>query len=257
VNANPVMNRLRTLVPLVALPFALGACDWFTDFKSQPRIEPWEPTSQRDDDTTHAPRGNPQNSVPVGGTVAAGYQISHLNFPATVDSFSAYPNPTPPSVASLQNGRKYYTINCAVCHGEKGTGDGPVTKYGFPMIGLSGPPATARSDGYIFGMIRNGRGLMPPYNRIEEMDRWDVVNYVRSLQGTVPNLTGGTAPYGYPGQTGAAVPGPTRTAPTVPAPMWRPTGAAAPVASDSAAGLTARPASDSANRPTETKRGTP
>ena len=43
-----------------------------------------------------------------------------------------------------------------------------------------------RTDGYIFGMIRNGRGLMPPYNRIEEMDRWDVVNYVRALQGKLP-----------------------------------------------------------------------
>ena len=46
--------------------------------------------------------------------------------------------------------------------------------------------AKARSDGYIWGMIRNGRGLMPPYNRIEEMDRWDVVNYLRGLQGKYP-----------------------------------------------------------------------
>ena len=32
--------------------------------------------------------------------------------------------------------------------------------------------AKAYADGYIFGMIRNGRGLMPTYNRIEEPDRW-------------------------------------------------------------------------------------
>ena len=46
-------------------------------------------------------------------------------------------------------------------------------------------PAPGRTDGYILGMIRNGRGLMPSYNRIEELDRWDVVNYVRGLQGGV------------------------------------------------------------------------
>ncbi len=40
-----------------------------------------------------------------------------------------------------------------------------------------------RTDGYIFGMIRNGGVFMPTYNRIEEMDRWDVVNYVRALAG--------------------------------------------------------------------------
>ena len=32
-------------------------------------------------------------------------------------------------------------------------------------------------------MIRNGRGLMPTYNRIEEPDRWDIVNYLRAIQG--------------------------------------------------------------------------
>ena len=36
--------------------------------------------------------------------------------------------------------------------------------------------------GVIFGIIRNGRGLMPPYNRIEENDRWDLINYLRALQ---------------------------------------------------------------------------
>jgi len=30
----------RRLVP-AALLLSLGACDWFTDFKDQPRIEPW------------------------------------------------------------------------------------------------------------------------------------------------------------------------------------------------------------------------
>ena len=41
-------------------------------------------------------------------------------------------------------------------------------------------------------MIRNGRGTMPTYNRIEEMERWDVVNYVRGLQdGDGADRTGG------------------------------------------------------------------
>ncbi|MGI9090477.1 MAG: c-type cytochrome, partial [Gemmatimonadaceae bacterium] len=78
-----------------------------------------------------------------------------------------------------------------------------------------------RTDGYIFGMIRNGRGAMPTYNRIEEMDRWDVVNYVRALQGTVsiPVAVGPLAP---PGVTGRWVPGATLTAPTRPSPFIAP-----------------------------------
>jgi hypothetical protein len=67
-------------------------------------------------------------------------------------------------------------------------------------------------------MIRNGRGLMPTYNRIEEPDRWDIVNYVRSLQGKL-----GTAPdttHGFPGENGTTVPGPSVSAPTRPAPYY-------------------------------------
>ena len=40
------------------------------------------------------------------------------------------------------------------------------------------------SDGYIYGMIRVGRGLMPAYGyRVTHFDRWHIVNYVRQLQG--------------------------------------------------------------------------
>jgi hypothetical protein len=62
---------------------------------------------------------------------------------------------------------------------------------------------------------------MPNYNRIEEEDRWDVVNYLRALQGRIPGVVADTSPAGYPGENGAFVPGATRTAPTRPAP-YRP-----------------------------------
>jgi mono/diheme cytochrome c family protein len=219
---------IRTRLLVAAMLPLLGACDWFTDFKQQPRIEPWEPASQMDADTIHAPRGQPQYSVPVTGTFVAGYQVGYGALPGVVDSIGRIAvNPTAPSPASLANGRKYYTINCSVCHGDTGVGNGPATQngYGMPGISIISDGTKARTDGYIYGMIRNGRGLMPTYNRIEEMDRWDVVNYVRALQGTIQN-TAGLGQVGYPGQNGATVPGYTATAPTRPAPMYRTAGTA-------------------------------
>ena len=148
----------------------------------------------------------------------AGFQVSYAPLPGTIDSMASLRNPTPSGEASLTNGRKYYQINCAVCHGDAGGGDGPATKLGIPGISLVTDITRGRTDGYIFGMIRNGRGLMPSYNRIEDPDRWDVVNYVRGLQGT-----GGrevqTGPLAAPGITGRMLPGPSRTAPTRPAPF--------------------------------------
>jgi mono/diheme cytochrome c family protein len=235
-------TRLRRAGAL-ALTIALTACSWFTDFKEQPKVDPWESPSD-----SIPMRGNPQFSVPIYGSAAPGYVVSRASLPGTIDSMASIPNPVPADARSLRNGRMYYTINCAVCHGDQGKGDGPIVAKGFPPIPLAGPasPAPGRTDGYIWGMMRNGRGLMPSYNRIEEMDRWDVVNYVRGLQGRYAVQTG---PVGLPGETGDKLPGPSETGPTRPSPYYvhagsqaGPAGARGGQRADSAA----RPAVDSA-----------
>jgi mono/diheme cytochrome c family protein len=170
-------------------------------------------------------RGNPQNSVSVYGSAAPGYAVSRMPLPGTLDSMAAIPNPVPADARSLHNGRMYYQINCAVCHGEAGKGDGPIlaTKAIFPPP-LIGPSAESKSDGYLWAIIRNGRGAMPSYNRIEELDRWDVVNYVRGLQGRYQVAIG---PVGLPGETGDKVPGYSQMGPTRPSPYWHRAGAQA------------------------------
>jgi len=198
---------------LTAIVLTTAGCSWFTDFKQQPKIDPWESIAD-----SIPPRGNPQTSVPMYGTAAAGYQFGRAALPPVIDSMAGIPNPTAPDQRSLNNGRINFQINCAVCHGPLGHGDGPATRFGMAGISLITDITKSRTDGYIFGMIRNGRGLMPTYNRIEEPDRWDVVNYVRSLQGKF-----GAPPdtsHGLPGQTGPLVPGASVSAPTRPAPYF-------------------------------------
>ena len=212
--------RFARSLTIVLLPMTFGACTWFTDFKRQPAIEPWEPMSQNDADTTTPPRGAPLHSVPLNGVPAAAYAISYNRLPGVIDSFSVIPNPVPADERSVANGRLEYQINCSMCHGMNGSGIGTMVKYGF-AIGLSSGNALTRSDGYIWGMIRNGRGAMPSYNRIDQMDRWDIVNYVRALQGK-GTIKADTTHAGYAGQNGTTVPRASRTAPTVPAPFFKP-----------------------------------
>jgi mono/diheme cytochrome c family protein len=204
----------RLVAMVGATTIGVTGCSWFTAFVEQPKVDPWEAISFPTN-TLQPSRGNPQYSVPINGTFVAGFQVSYAQFPATIDSMSSLKNPTPAAGASLINGRKLYQINCSPCHGTAGKGDGPVGKYGLPAPSLLTESAKGRTDGYIWGIIRNGRGPMPTYNRIEEMDRWDVVNYVRGLQ----NQSVPTGPVGYPGQTGTALPGATIDAPTRPAPF--------------------------------------
>jgi mono/diheme cytochrome c family protein len=208
-----------------------SACSWFTDFKDQPDIDPWQSPA----DTIGA-RGNPQFSVAVTGRTAPGFMASYANGgPVLDDTLARLRNPVPADARSLDNGRKYYQINCAVCHGLAGgaqpsapgggaLGDGPVAgpKYGFYPPSLRTDRVRNFPDGYIWGVIRNGRGTMPPYDRIEEMDRWDVVNYIRALQ--QQNVTVPVTPAGKPGETGRTLPGYTRLGPTIPSPYLRPDG---------------------------------
>lgn len=93
-------------------------------------------------------------------------------------------NPVAATPESLERGEEMYLRMCAPCHGPDGSGTtGYVVPAGFPPFPLTGDNVVAFPDGYIYGIIRVGRGLMPPYGyQISNFDRWHIVNYVRQLQ---------------------------------------------------------------------------
>ncbi|MDB4879533.1 MAG: hypothetical protein JWL60_979, partial [Gemmatimonadetes bacterium] len=68
-------SALRGLA-LSSVALGLGACSWFTDFKEQPKFDPWESTSD-----TVPMRGNPQNSVSIYGTAVPGFAVSRAAMP--------------------------------------------------------------------------------------------------------------------------------------------------------------------------------
>jgi mono/diheme cytochrome c family protein len=223
------MKTLRMLLGPSALALAVTGCNWFTDFKQQPSVNSWQHFSS-DSAANKGFRGNPAGSVPTTGATVPEYAISHSNSMATLDSFNIIRNPVAADARSLATGRMYYAINCAVCHGDTGDGKGSLAAaapgYSFAPP-INGDATKARTDGYLWGIIRNGRGFMPSYNRIEDMERWDVVNYVRGLQGRLAQPVP-TGPLGLPGETGDKLPGATRVGPTVPSAHVKPMAGPAP-----------------------------
>jgi mono/diheme cytochrome c family protein len=209
------------------LALLLTSCEWFTSFKEQPKIKPWQAKFHGE---TVPFRGNPQLSVSIDGATVLAYGISRPEYPtvlpAVIDSMAGIPNPVVADDRSLRNGRMYFQINCAVCHGPGGAGDGVMLRYGVAAPSLLSDRAKGLTDGYIWGIIRDGRLSMPTYDRIESGDRWDVVNYVRGLQGRLARSVP-TGPVGRPGETGRTLPGATASAPTRPAPYSSPASATA------------------------------
>jgi mono/diheme cytochrome c family protein len=103
---------------------------------------------------------------------------------------------SPTDTAALNRGKVMFDRHCFVCHGPEGKGDGPIlNKQGetgkFPYApNLTLPVTVGRTDGYLYGIIDVGRGLMPPYGpRMNDKERWAIVLHLRQLQraaGAVP-----------------------------------------------------------------------
>lgn len=115
----------------------------------------------------------PAQSIPIQG-------------PVTIPGMGAPQNPMEADDASIARGAELYVINCKMCHGDTGEGTGPVAAFlvNFKPANLTSDVVQSKSDGSIFLTITNGlEGRMPPLNEnFTVSERWDVVNFVRTLK---------------------------------------------------------------------------
>jgi len=98
-------------------------------------------------------------------------------------------NPVKPTQESLEKGKKWWGIDCAMCHGQNGDGKGDTARDMKLQIPDFTDPSTlkGRTDGDLFYIIQNGHQDMPPEGtRLKPEEYWDLVNYVRSLAKAKP-----------------------------------------------------------------------
>jgi len=152
-----VANRLALASVLV-----LAACrpetvihriDWFAGMVTQRSFKPYV-----------------MNRTPVDGTVP----VTGVAPVADLDYDDHLLNPRTRTSESINRGKFLYETYCLVCHGVQGKGDGPISSAaGGPFAGvrtLVTDTVARRTDGYLYGVIVRGT------------DRWDLVNYIRTLQ---------------------------------------------------------------------------
>jgi mono/diheme cytochrome c family protein len=91
---------------------------------------------------------------------------------------AAKKNPLKPSENVVAGGRKLFQKNCIECHGEQGVG------VSHNAANLTSPAVRQESDGTLFWKITNGhleKG-MPSFSGLPELQRWQLVLYIRQLQ---------------------------------------------------------------------------
>jgi hypothetical protein len=92
--------------------------------------------------------------------------------------------PVPSSPNSVQRGKTLFGINCAECHGITAVGNGAVGAFFTPKpFDLTSSAVQNLQDNEIFVVISQGFGVMPPIaENLSPEERWDVINYVRTLK---------------------------------------------------------------------------
>ena len=134
---------------------------------------------------------------PVAGTVKRGDEYPvHIEMDAIGDTANYYaskqlPNPfTSLTADQLKETERLYLINCAICHGPKLDGNGPLWKDGdgpFPakpaaLVGDS--KYESMSDGQMFYSVTYGKNLMGSYaSQLNAKQRWMVISYIKIKQG--------------------------------------------------------------------------
>lgn len=183
------MRKSRAALAALAVLATLGAvaCNpddvvhrvgWFATMRHQRSIKPYA-----------------RPLAPVPGTVP----VTGAEPLMSLQTADRLVNPRTRTSESVNRGKFLYETYCLVCHGPAGHGDGPISSAaGGPFFGvrsLVNDTIARRTDGYIYAVIVSGqvmgRGLMPVYgDKVRGVDRWDLVNYVRTLQAGAKSPTG-------------------------------------------------------------------
>lgn len=136
--------------------------------------------------TTTNRNENRSITPPAGARPQEDFSKNTWELPADADKTK---NPVQATEESVAKGKELYLErmkgNCIFCHGETGSGN----EANFPQ--LRRKPAdltnkermTAMTDGEVWWKVTKGiRGIMPNGDRrMNEEERWHVVNYVRTL----------------------------------------------------------------------------
>lgn len=199
------MRRRLPLALVAALALAAGGCDWYYNTLPSPddalKLVPWFDHMVRSPavhpfESAGVPREPVPGTVPVtgarpdwaaewatGNTTTADALVNP--YAAGTDTLVQRPAAEvaviPASVEA--RGDTLWQTFCATCHGDQGEGMGIVGRLmGAPPV--TTPRAAAFTDGYLYSIIRYGRGVMPRYGDkiYADADRWAVVLHMRKLQ---------------------------------------------------------------------------
>ena len=199
------MNRFTKSILAVVVALGLGSCiqdpnspglEYMPDMYRSPAVEayvdygmdPYHFTI----DSAVAQRNTPSAMTPVPGTISYSKMDLAFSMPYPYPNTNAgyedagvmLTSPLPTTQANIERGQEIYEIMCIHCHGEKGEGNGAISRNG-KIKGIPSYSGKLKdlSEGKMYHSIQWGKGLMGSHaSQINQKERWQVIQYVQVLQ---------------------------------------------------------------------------
>ena len=138
------------------------------------------------------------NNLPPAGTVKRG-ELFPTTMPSdTAGFYNASANMKNPfdsvkyTPKELAEAGRLYNVNCGICHGAEGGGNGPVSGHIGAVANLTSDAYVKMKDGTMFHSITYGKNNMGGYaSQVTRAQRWMIVKYIRTLQ-PKPKVAGAT-----------------------------------------------------------------
>ncbi len=127
-------------------------------------------------------------AIPANGSVP--YYYADTEEERTRAMTEIQVNPFPITEVGLAVGKNLYEINCGICHGAKGDGNGWLVDENNFNAKYPAQPAIFTTDEFVnategryYHSIMYGKNVMGGYSdKLSYEERWQVIHYIRSLQ---------------------------------------------------------------------------
>ncbi len=156
------MTKAGLIASLVLCTLACASCG--PRMRLQPSIKPYEISMP---------------SMPAGTVPTIGRLETYTQQQSNLGT-----SPIARTTANINDGRIYYTYYCIQCHGEDGSGNGPVGQSYVPKpTDLSSAAVTSLPDGQLYLRMLHGVGHDPVMMQtVLPQHRWPLVLYLRTFR---------------------------------------------------------------------------
>lgn len=180
------MKRLLNISLIATVCFSVFSCadENKPNFQYMPNM--YEPVSYSTYGEYSIFENGQEAMLPAEGSIPRGWQpYDYENSTEGLDlARTELKNPLPVTEENLADGAELYTIYCAVCHGDKGDGNGILMQrekfLGIPSYAAEGRVIT---EGSVYHVQMYGLNAMGSYaSQTNEKERWQITQHVMNLK---------------------------------------------------------------------------